>query len=145
MRIAGQVLLDGRLGRCALFHGRTPGVGHLQRLQIRGDMERLDIRELADAMLFEPGEERAYGPVIGHTRVVVLDRGGEEIEKAPRCPVAGVGDHHRHRERTLQRRRFDQYRCLDDGRNAKPIDAHGHTVSNSNPRIGPPPDRRLAD
>jgi hypothetical protein len=53
----GQVLLDGRLGRCALFHGRTPGVAHLQRLQIRGDMERLDIRELADAVLLEPEEE----------------------------------------------------------------------------------------
>jgi hypothetical protein len=44
-------------------------------------MERLDIDDPADSVLLEPDEERADRPVIGHARVVVLDRGGEEIEE----------------------------------------------------------------
>jgi hypothetical protein len=36
-------------------------------------VERLDIGELVETVLLEPGEERAHGPVIGHPRVVVLD------------------------------------------------------------------------
>jgi hypothetical protein len=39
----GKVLLDGRPGCRALFHSRFAGVGHLQRLDIRGDMKGLDI------------------------------------------------------------------------------------------------------
>jgi hypothetical protein len=44
-------------------------------------MERLDIDEPADAVLLEPGEERADGPVIRHAGVIVLDRGGEKIQE----------------------------------------------------------------
>ena len=44
----GEVLLDRRLGG-----------GFLQRLDIGGDVQRLDVGELGDAVLFEPGEERA--------------------------------------------------------------------------------------
>ena len=58
----GQVLLDGRPCRCALLHGPIAGVRHLQRLDIGSDMERLDIDEPADAVLLEPGEERARRP-----------------------------------------------------------------------------------
>ena len=57
-----QVLLDGRPRRSTLFHCRIAGVRHFQRLDIGRDMERLDIDEPADAVLFEPGEERADGP-----------------------------------------------------------------------------------
>jgi hypothetical protein len=78
----GKVLFDGRPGRRALFHCRIAGVGHLQRFDIRSDMERLDIDEPADAVLIEPGEERAHSSVTGHACVVVLDRGGEKIEEA---------------------------------------------------------------
>ena len=81
----GEVLLDGRLGG-----------GVLQRLDIGRDMQRLDIDELGDAALFEPGEERACGPVIGHAGVLVADRRGEEFEKAARGMVAGAGDRRRH-------------------------------------------------
>jgi hypothetical protein len=35
-------------------------------------MQRLDIGESADAVLLEPGEERAHGPVIGHVGVVIV-------------------------------------------------------------------------
>ena len=81
----GEVLLDGRLGG-----------GFLQRLDIGRDMQRLDIDQLGDAALFEPGEERAARPVIGHAGVLVADRGGEEFEEAARGMVAGVGDRRRH-------------------------------------------------
>ena len=77
-----QMLLDGRPCRGALPDGAIAGIRHLQRLQIGGDVKRLDIGELADAVLFEPGEERADGPVIGQARVVVLDLGGKKIEEA---------------------------------------------------------------
>jgi hypothetical protein len=35
------------------------GGRRFQRLQVRGDVKRLDIGELADTMLFDPGEEVA--------------------------------------------------------------------------------------
>jgi hypothetical protein len=47
------VLLDGRPGRCALLHCRIAGVRHLQRFDIGGDVEGLDIDEPADAALLE--------------------------------------------------------------------------------------------
>ena len=63
-----EVLLDGRLG------GRR-----LQRLDVGGDMHRLDIDELANAVLLDPSEERADGPIISQARVPVADVGGEEF------------------------------------------------------------------
>jgi hypothetical protein len=68
----GQMLLDGRSRGRALLDGAITGVRHPQR-QIGGNVERLDIGELVETVLLEPGEERAHGPVIGHPRVVVLD------------------------------------------------------------------------
>jgi hypothetical protein len=47
-------------------------------------MKRLDIGQLADPVFLDPPKERAHGPVIGQAGVVVFDRGGEELEEAPR-------------------------------------------------------------
>jgi hypothetical protein len=46
----GQVLLNCRPGRDALFHSRTAGGRDLERFDIRRDMEGLDIDERADAV-----------------------------------------------------------------------------------------------
>jgi hypothetical protein len=48
------------------------------------------------AMLLDPGEEVAHGPVIGHARGVVADLSGKEFHEASRRVLAGVGDHRRH-------------------------------------------------
>ena len=90
-------------------------------------MERLDIGEVADTVLVEPGEERAHGPVIGHARVLVADRGGEEFEKAARGVIAGIGDHRRHRDRAVQGRP-NRRRDLDDRRQVVPLGAHADTL-----------------
>ena len=115
-----QVLFGCRSGRRPLFHRPLAGLGDLQRLKVRGDMERLDIVEFADAVLLEPGEERTDGPVIGHARIVVLDRGGEETEETACRPVTGIGDHRRDDERTAERRD----RWLNHRRQLAPIAAH---------------------
>ena len=81
----GQVLLDGRLLEILA-----------QRLDIGGDMQRLDIGDLADLVLVAPGEEPAAGPVIGRAGVLVADGRGEEFEEAARGVVAGGGDRRRH-------------------------------------------------
>jgi hypothetical protein len=52
----GQVLLAGRIGRGALFYCPVAGLRDFQRLDVGSDMQRLDIDELADAMLFQPDE-----------------------------------------------------------------------------------------
>jgi hypothetical protein len=67
-----------------------------ERLDIGGDMQRLNIGNLADLVPVAPGEEPHDGVVIGLRRVLVADGGGEEFEKAARGLVAGVGDHARH-------------------------------------------------
>ena len=77
----GEVLLDRRLLEILA-----------ERLDIGGDVQRLDVGELADLVLVAPGEEPHDGPVIGHARVLVADGGGEEFEEAARGLVAGVGD-----------------------------------------------------
>jgi hypothetical protein len=123
-----QVLLDGWPGRGALLDRSLAGLRHLQCLDIRSDVERLDIREFANAMLLEPGEERTRGPVIGHPGVVVLDRGGEKIEETARRAIAGVGYHRRHDERTAQRRRRDRCRGLDHCRQVGSLGAHADTL-----------------
>ena len=56
-------------------------------------MNWLDLGELANAVLLDPSEEVAHGPVIGHARILVADLGGEKFEKAARGMVVGVGDH----------------------------------------------------
>jgi hypothetical protein len=111
MRIAAK-WFDGWPRRRAKSHFHIASLDHLQRFEIGGDVEGLDIRELADAVLLEPSEERAHGPVIGHARVVVLDRGGEKLEEAARRAIAGLGDHRRYGQRTLEGRRRDRRRGL---------------------------------
>jgi hypothetical protein len=60
-------------------------------------MERLDVDERGDSVLFEPGEERARRVVIGHAGVLVADRCGEKIRGSggrrarPAAIGAGVG------------------------------------------------------
>ena len=76
-------------------------------------MQRLDIGDFADGVLVAPGEEPAAGPVIGHARILVPDRRGEELEEATRGLVAGVGDHARHDDAIAGG--DDQGPGLDDG------------------------------
>jgi len=90
-------------------------------------MERLDIGEIADTVLVEPSEERAHRAVIGHVRVLVADRGGEELEKAASGMIAGIGDHDRHWDRTVQGR-SDRRRDFDDRRQVVPLGAHDDTL-----------------
>ena len=61
----GEVLLDRRLLEI---------LG--QRLDIGGDMQRLDIGDFADGVLVAPGEEPRGGAIIGHAGVLVPDRRG---------------------------------------------------------------------
>ena len=74
------------------------GLGHpgAERLDIGGDVERLDVDELADLVTVDPGKELRHGPVIGHAGVLVADGGGEEFQEPSRGMVAGAGDHRRH-------------------------------------------------
>src|SRR3954466_12191349 len=55
-----QMLLDSRLG------GRV-----LQRLDIGGDVDRLDIEKLDNAVFPKPAKEMAGGPVIGQPGIFV--------------------------------------------------------------------------
>jgi hypothetical protein len=87
-------------------------------------VERLDIGELADVVLVEPGEERAHGPVISHAGVVVLDRCHEKFEEAARRPGAGIRDHRWDGQRTVQRRFRNCARRVDHSRQLLPIAAH---------------------
>jgi len=59
-------------------------------------VHRLDVGELANAVLLDPCEEGAHGPVIGHTGVLVADLRGEEFQEPARGMVAGIGDRSRH-------------------------------------------------
>ena len=81
----GEVLLDRRLLEILA-----------ERLDIGGDVQRLDIGNLADLVVVAPGEEPSCSPVIGHAGVLVADGGGEKLEEAPRGLVARSGDHARH-------------------------------------------------
>jgi hypothetical protein len=67
-----------------------------KRLDIGGDMERLDIGDLADLVLVAPGEEPRGGAIVRHAGVFVADGGGEEFQEAARGLVAGGGDHARY-------------------------------------------------
>ena len=68
-------------------------------------MDRLDVGQFADPVPLDPGEEGTRSRVIGHARVLVADRGGEEFEEAARGMLTGIGDHRRHGQRAAQRRR----------------------------------------
>ena len=81
----GEVLLDRRLLEI------LP-----ERLDIGGDVQRLDIGNLADLVMVAPGEEPHAGVMIRHAGVLVANGGGEELEEASGGLVAGVGDHARH-------------------------------------------------
>ena len=63
-----------------------------ERLDVGGDVHRLDVGDLAELVLVAPGEEPADGAVVGHARVRVADGGGEEFDEAARGLVAGIGD-----------------------------------------------------
>ena len=77
----GEVLLDRRLLKI-LAHS----------LDIGGDMQWLDIGNLADLVMVAPGEEPSCGPVIGHAGIFVADGGGEEFEETADGLVASGGD-----------------------------------------------------
>jgi hypothetical protein len=55
-------------------------------------MDRFDIDELVDMVLLQPRKERARSPVIGHPRILVPDRRGEELKEPPRGTVASAGN-----------------------------------------------------
>lgn len=56
-----------------------------------GDVQRLDVGDLANAVFIAPFEEPAAGPVIRHAGVPVADRRGEEFQEAGRHPITRVG------------------------------------------------------
>jgi hypothetical protein len=66
-------------------------------------VHRLDVRQVADVVLFEPGEERTRRPVIGLARIAVADRRGEEFKKTADGMLAGTGDRRRDDERLAGR------------------------------------------
>jgi hypothetical protein len=67
-----------------------------ERLDIGGDVKRLDVGELAQLVMLAPGEEPAHGMQIRRAGVPVADGRGEEFQEAARRSVAGVGDDRRH-------------------------------------------------
>ena len=67
-----------------------------ERLDIGGDVERLDIGDLANPVPVAPGEEPHDGAIVRHAGVLVADGGGEEFEEAAAGLVAGGGDQARH-------------------------------------------------
>jgi hypothetical protein len=93
--------------REVLLHRRLGG-RRLQRLDVSRDVHGLNVGELADAMLLDPGEERAHGPVISHAGVFVADVGGKVFQKPSRGMIAGTGDRGRNRDRATQRRHPDR-------------------------------------
>ena len=104
------------------------GDRRLQRLYIGGDVDGLDVGELANTVPLDPGEEVARGPVIGHARVLVTDGDGEELEEAARGMLADVGNHRRYRECAPRCRHLDRRRGVDHRRQVAPLGAHGDTL-----------------
>ena len=107
-----------------LLYGRLGGRG-LERLDIGGDVDRLDVGELVNAVLLQPGKKVAHGPVIGHAGVLVADRRSKELQEPARRMIAGVGDRRRHGKRTMKCRRPYRRGYLDNGRHVSAIAAHG--------------------
>ncbi len=111
----GEVLLDGWLLEVLT-----------ERLDIGGDMQRLDIGNFADLVLIDPGEEPHGGAVIGLPCVLVADGGGEEFQKAARGLFAGVGNHARHHDAgvardTGQRPGFGWHKSCDSPSNSMAV------------------------
>jgi hypothetical protein len=125
-----------------LFDRRLGGSG-LQRLDISSNMDRLDIDELDNAVLFEPGEEIAGSPVIGHAGVLVADRRSKELQEPARRLIAGVGDCRRHGKRTVYRRCPHRRGHLDDGGHARAFATHAATRNIKIPRMRTSPGSRL--
>ena len=67
-----QVLLDGGRGQLAL-----------QVLNESGDVDRLHLGELADAVLLTPSRKAAGGIQVGAAGVGVVELSGEELQHAP--------------------------------------------------------------
>ena len=63
-----------------------------KRLDIGGDMQRLDIGELTELVVVTPSEEPACGVQVSCARVPVADGDAEEFQVAAGRLVAGVGD-----------------------------------------------------
>lgn len=61
-------------------------------LDIGGDVQRLDVSQLADVVTVAPGEEPADRGHVGLPGVLVADGGGEEFQEAPGGVLAGVGE-----------------------------------------------------
>ena len=60
-------------------------------------MHRLDVSELLDVLVpIVPGKEAPAGMKVGVSRVLVVDRDGEEFQKATHRVVAGGSDDRRH-------------------------------------------------
>jgi len=70
-------------------------------------MHRLDARQ-RQVQRLAPGEETRAGARIGGASVQVADVGGEEVEIAPGCPFATIGDDRRHDRAGRQRRQFTE-------------------------------------
>ena len=60
-------------------------------------MHRLDVSELLDVLVpLVPGKEAPAGMKVGVSRVLVVDRDGEEFQKAAHGLFAGRGEDRRH-------------------------------------------------
>jgi hypothetical protein len=106
-------------------------------------VERLDVGELADTVLFEPGEERAHGAVIGHARVVLLERGRKIGDETSRRRAAGLGDDRRDDERIGERRLPTAGPCFHQRCQLAANDDTSKTDIET-PRIGPSPGSPLS-
>ena len=69
-----------------------------ERFDVGGDMQGLDVSDLADLVPVDLSKEPHDGMVIGLPRIFVVDGGGEEFEEAARGLVASLGDHARHHD-----------------------------------------------
>jgi hypothetical protein len=76
---SGQVLFDRRFLEISA-----------KRLDIGRHVQRLDVGELADAVVLAPGEEFSHGMQVGCAGVPIADGGGEEFQEAARGVVAGT-------------------------------------------------------
>ena len=72
----------------------TVGAERLQRLRLDpgGDVQRLHLAELMQAVRGAPAQEFAGGAPVGVTGVAVADIGGEEIKEAARGGCTAGGD-----------------------------------------------------
>jgi hypothetical protein len=93
----GQMLFCGRFLEAALH-----------RLDVCGDVQRLDVSELTDLMTLAPGEEPAHRMKVSGSGVLVANGGGKKLQEATRRLVAGGGDDRWHGDRAR-----DPHRLVD--------------------------------